>query len=82
MIVNNELNVGTSGCGLRVGALRAVAWRFSESAIDTVFTTCYNSKQIKTQIFSLKSGKQLVIVIELQCVFCVVGFRGVNVIRG
>jgi hypothetical protein len=52
MIVNNEFDVGTSGCGLRVGALTAVAWRFSESAIGTVFTTCFNSKQIKTQIFS------------------------------
>jgi len=52
MIVNNKLDVGTSGCGLRVGALTAVAWRFSESAIDTVLTTCYNSKQIKTPIFS------------------------------
>jgi hypothetical protein len=52
MIVNNELDVGTSGCGLRVGALTAVAWRFPESAIGTVFTTYFNSKQIKTQIFS------------------------------
>jgi hypothetical protein len=52
MIVNNELDVGTSGCGLRVGVFTAVAWRFSESAIDTVLTTCYNSKQIKTPIFS------------------------------
>jgi hypothetical protein len=51
MIVNNELDVGTSGCGLRVGALTAVAWRFSESAIGTVFTTCFNSKLTKTQIF-------------------------------
>jgi hypothetical protein len=50
--VNNELDVGTSGCGLRVGALAAVAWRFSESAIGTVFTTNFNSKQIKAQIVS------------------------------
>jgi hypothetical protein len=54
MIVNNEFGVGTSGCGLRVGALTAVAWRFSESAIDTVFTTCYNSKQIKNSFFPLQ----------------------------
>jgi len=52
MIVNKELDVGTSGCGLRVGAPTAVAWRFSESAIGTVFISCFNSKQIKTQIFS------------------------------
>lgn len=45
MIVNNELDVGTSGCGPRVGALTAVARRFSETAIGTVFTTCFNSKQ-------------------------------------
>ena len=30
MIVNNELDVDTSGCGLRVGALMAVVWRLSE----------------------------------------------------
>lgn len=52
MMVNNELDVGTSGCGQRVGALTAVAWRFSESAIGIVFTAYFNSKQIKTQIVS------------------------------
>jgi hypothetical protein len=41
MLVNSELDVGTSGCGLRVGALTVVARRFSESAIDTVFTTYF-----------------------------------------
>jgi len=51
MIVNNELDVGTSSCELRVGAPAAVDWRFSESAIGTLFTTCFNSKQIKTQFF-------------------------------
>ena len=51
-MVNNELDVGTSGCGQRVGALTAVAWRFSESAIGIVFTAYFNSKQIKTQIVS------------------------------
>jgi hypothetical protein len=51
-VIVNKLYVGTSGCRLRVGALTAVAWRFSESAIGNVFTTCFSSKQIKTQIFS------------------------------
>jgi hypothetical protein len=97
MIVNNELDVGTSGCGLRVGALTAVAWRFSERAIGTVFTTYFNSKQIKTQIVS-HTVHVFNMILTMNCDFfsqkqeaashcnrdavCSVGFRGVNVIGG